>query len=426
MADNFNKIIDMDMTLKQRQLDILNVPRPQFQPHLDLRLSSTEFAKQGNQSLVPVLQKPKENTVVQYRPYSEHIEFIKNTLNEMKKYRRFQDEEDVQTIIKTIPPPLGLPPNSPPNLQTIPSGSSAGYNPLPSGNMYKERTTNSTTYPTDVKKHYINIDTKFRNNPDLTTTTNFRWRMYRPIKNCISLRVASIEIPNNFYIFSASKGNTTFQVKLTASPSYTTLTIPDGNYTAVTLEDELTTLLQTIDANFTVEISFTTGKLTIKNLVNNFDINFTTDPSNIVYPFGLGVLLGFTASTYTNKSTLTGERFVNLVGDNYIFLQVGDYDGIEHSREKQGVIVATAKIIVNVDKFSVIFDNGSNFLSKEVLFPMPTNIASFTVRLIDSNNKDIDLLGTDFSFTLELVELVNSTLYSGYSDNLLQNNDTPR
>ena len=86
----------------------------------------------------------------------------------------------------------------------------------------------------------------------------------------------------------------------------------------------------------------------------------------------------------------------------------------------------TAKIIVNAEKYSIILDNGSNFISKEVLFSVPTNLAAFDVQLLDANNTIIDLNGTNFSFTLEIVEIVNSKYYSNFSDHLLQNDETPR
>jgi hypothetical protein len=41
----------------------------------------------------------------------------------------------------------------------------------------------------------------------------------------------------------------------------------------------------------------------------------------------------------------------------------------------------------------------------------PTNIHSIPVRISDPYDQDIDLNGLDFSFTLELTEVLNSGLY---------------
>jgi hypothetical protein len=435
------------------------IPQKKYHEQPDFRLNNSELVKKGSNnetSLVPVIRAPPEssNQLVTYKPYKEDVHLLTTQLPPLlpqakkvkqdiynNKYQTkilSQEElEELNNLGKTTSPtsrrfaPVVFPNemNTMKSLPEVPkyqTGSSDTLALLPNANTYKERTTKSTTYETDVKRHYINIDTKFRNKPELTTSTNFRWRLFRPIKNCVSLRVASVEIPNNFYTFSAAKKNILFYAKLTASSSYTTLTLTEGNYMSTDFSDSLQTLLQTLDANFTVTISNITGKLSIENPTNAFDIQFPKENTASTFDWGLGYYMGFNNISYTNKSTLTGERVVNLVGDNYIMLQIGDYEGIEHEVEKQGLISATAKIIITSDKYAILFDNGSNFLSKEVAFQLPTNISAFNVRLIDSNNNDIDLLGTNYSFTLELVEIVNSRLYTNYSDNLLQNTDTPR
>jgi hypothetical protein len=317
----------------------------------------------------------------------------------------------------------------PPPQETIftpnPSGSQAGFQPLPQGNEYSDRTTKSVNYATDVKKHYINIDTRYRPNIGTTTSTNLRWALSRPIKNAISIRVASIEIPNNFYAFSQQKENIIFYVKLSSSPSYTELQISEGNYLPAEMSDEIINQLITIDINFIATVNLITGKFSIENPVNAFDIKFPCI-KNAQTNWGLGYNLGFTYTEYTNQSILKSERIVDLVGDTYIFLQIGDYEGIQHEKPNRNILSATAKIVVTVEKYAILFDNGSNFISKEVLFPSPTNVSSFDVRLFDTNSNFIDLLGTNYSFTVEIVEVLNSRLYSSYSDHLLQNNDTLR
>jgi hypothetical protein len=442
--DPYNKFIQSEYE-NLRFLTV--VPQKKYQPTVDFRLNSTDLVKKGatnSYALVPVIRPPLESSFQQisYKPYDEDVHTLTTQLppllpqgkqqkqNQLTKpptkfnitYSTTLSHSELEELNKRVAPGHFN------NTVVVPEqhGSSDSLALLPKPNTYKERTTKSTTYETDVKRHYINIDTKFRNKPELTTSTNFRWRLFRPIKNCVSLRVASVEIPNNFYTFSAAKKNILFYAKLTASPSYTTLTLSEGNFLSTEFSDSLQTLLQTVDANFTVTISNITGKLSIENPTNAFDIQFPREDTASTFDWGLGYYMGFNNTSYTNQTTLTGERVVNLVGDNYIMLQIGDYEGIEHEVEKQGLISATAKIILTSDKYAILFDNGSNFLSKEVAFQLPTNISAFNVRLIDSNNNDIDLMGTNYSFTLELVEIVNSRLYTNYSDNLLQNTDTPR
>jgi hypothetical protein len=320
-----------------------------------------------------------------------------------------------------LPPPI-LPQQA--TFTSNSSGSQSGFQPLPQGTEYVDRTTRSVNYPTDIKKHYINIDTRYRPNTTTNTTSNFRWTMARPIKNCISIRVASIEIPNNFYAFSKQKENLNFFVKLSANPSYTELTISEGNYLPAEFEEEVLTQLLTVDPHFSARMNLVTGKLEIENQVNPFDIKFPTNKAPTCW--GLGYNMGFTSTEYTNQTILKPERIVDLVGDTYIFLQIGDYEGIKHERPEGNILSATAKIVVTVEKFAILFDNGSNFISKEVAFPLPINISAFDVRLFDTNSRFIDLLGTNYSFTVEITEILNSRMYSNFNDHLLQNNDTTR
>lgn len=382
------------------------VPRHQYQPQFEFRMEPNKQLSKINKqtTIIPY----KDSLDIPLPPFQYRKQLL---LQESKVPTQVKGENNNSSKIT----PLGI---------QASSGSQSSYLSLP--RTFDDRTTKSVYAPTDIKTHYINIDTKYRNNTSLTTSTNFKWRLYKPIKNTLSIRVASIEIPNNYYSFSYAKQNITFYVKLSSSPSYTTLILPEGNYNVSQLESSLDTLLKTVDLNFTVTLSSITGKTTIQNLVNTFDIKF---PLNLTEPFidlGLAYNLGFQNTEYTNQSTLTGEKFIDILGDHYIFLQIGDYDGIDHSLEMQNLITATAKIIINVDKYSVIMDNGSNFISKEVLFSIPTNITSFDVKLLDSNNKVIDLKNTNFSFTLEIKEIINSHLYTSYNDHLLQNGDTPR
>jgi hypothetical protein len=72
---------------------------------------------------------------------------------------------------------------------------------------------------------------------------------------------------------------------------------------------------------------------------------------------------------------------------------------------------AFAKILVDVPKNSVIFDNGTNVITKEYFFHQPTNIQSVPVQVLDAYGNIVDLNGLNFSFTLELTEVVDHALY---------------
>jgi hypothetical protein len=401
------------------------LPQGNFLPRLDLLLDMGRplQRKLTHTPKPPVVQQPIKKQIIVHQPVVQQTQQVPKTVVATPEYSMGNVFVPLTERVETpLPPPI-LPQQS--TFTSASAGSQSGFQPIPQGTEYKDNTTRSVNYATDVKKHYINIDTRYRPNIDKSTTSNFRWALSRPIKNAISIRVASIEIPNNFYAFSRQKENITFYVKLSSSPSYTEINISEGNYLPSEIGDEVMNKLITIDPNFIANVNLVTGKFNIENAIQQFDIQFPSI-KNAPTNWGLGYNLGYTLTEYTNQNYLKSERIVDLVGDTYIFLQLGDYEGVQHEKPNKNILSATAKIVVTVEKFAVLFDNGSNFISKEVAFPSPTNISSFDVRLFDTNSNFIDLLGTNYSFTVEITEILNSRLYSNYSDHLLQNNDTTR
>jgi hypothetical protein len=71
-----------------------------------------------------------------------------------------------------------------------------------------------------------------------SSPTNYIFKLKEPIKNVISVRLSSIEIPNSFYTFSRARGNVLFQIQLPSKTYGTpgnkiyTLEIPAGNWDA--------------------------------------------------------------------------------------------------------------------------------------------------------------------------------------------------
>lgn len=439
-------------------------------PRIDLRMDrskplqrttnvTTTSAKEGMQSVMPGWNKGQNEQKqtytaipmsIQEEPYktntqmpgweTNQFERVSKTL--MPKWRESSSlvqnpvqltEQQLSALAQqymTQPLALTAPevPAPMPQLLTAPvieSGSKVSFNLLPPAIQYKDNTTKSAYYSKDVKRHYINIDTRYRSNASVSSTTNFRWRFFQPMKNIISLRIASVEIPNNQYAFSAAKQNITFQIKLASASNYTTITIREGNYSSMELQNEINDAIQNIDASFVFEVNLITGKTLFSHPTQQFNLIFPQIP-DAVSDWGIGYNLGFKNPSYSNKLEYISENVVYIIGDIYYFVRIGDFEGVEHNREGQTRVAATAKIIANAAKYSMIYDNGSNFMTKQVDFPNPQNITSFDVQIVDSNNLNVDLLGGNWSCTLELVEILNSEMYTGFSDHLLKNNDTPR
>jgi hypothetical protein len=305
----------------------------------------------------------------------------------------------------------------------------------------------------DLRKRLLNIDSRFRTNlSDLSTS--FQYRCEHTYKNIIRVRLASIEIPNMFYTFSAAKANTSFIVStrdITGITRTVRITIPDGNYIITdlvnTIQAQFDTLLKAPYGIFlTITFDIITTKITISHNglapypvtlsttvpsadADSITINFqpTTPKENLSrdrnYGCGIGYHLGYrqrlfnlvTPTSFLPIKTyaLVGTAVVDMAGDTYCFLEVNDYHAVEHNTIEK-YFQCFAKIMVREDKGAVIYDDGSTTLSNEIIFPSPVDLTTLAVRLIDPWGDIINLNGLDLSFTLEITEVANTTLYDFY------------
>jgi hypothetical protein len=339
----------------------------------------------------------------------------------------------------------------------------------PNGADYSDRTKLSVQYEKQVLTHVINIDSRFREFyighpglplnvanlsilndntiPDISntlTSSNFTYILPIPIKNAISVRMSSIEFPNVFYTFSKSRGNTTFYITI---PSGSTniynkrlIRIIDGNYIDINLASYLQDLLNNAvssiintpgadavpaSAVFSVLIDgsnalitstsyTTTGILTISTADNtNFDLSFGEDIyGSRVRDFGLGFYLGFRNKTYTGLAIYSTESVIDTTDWPYIFVSFNnDWKVVKHQNENSNSKYAFAKVMMSSSKNSIVFSNNSNTITTEYFFHQPTNIISIPVTVSDPYDVPLDLIGLDISITLEIKEVLNSSLY---------------
>lgn len=310
--------------------------------------------------------------------------------------------------------------------------------------QYIDKTKLSVTYEKDVQTRVVSIDSRFRHQPSEIfaseatilkvpdTPTNFYYKFTNPIKNVVSVRLSSIEIPNTAYNFSAKRGNISMRIYYPSgqTTNYYDVVITEGNYivdlTINTIQNnlihELETKLNTntLGLNFQCDFNMITSKLTIlETTFKVFDIDFISNNtfSSRIADWGLGYYLGFRKKAYSGVNRYTGEAIVDALDWNYIFLQLHpDWKVVKHANADTTEVYSFAKIIISVPKNTVIYDNGSNALTKEYWFDRPETIRHLNVRLTDNYGQDIDLMGQEMSFTLELKEVMNTALYNHYTN----------
>jgi hypothetical protein len=173
----------------------------------------------------------------------------------------------------------------------------------------------------------------------------------------------------------------------------------------------------TVQYTFNVNISLTQSVITISMFNGStpeyFDLDFTkTKFANRLTDWGLGYNMGFRDKLLTGNYIYVGTAIVDTVGFNYLYVGLSpDWKVIQHNLPETANQAVFGKVIVNVPKYDVIYDNGSNTLTKEYWLPQPTDIKTFQITLSDPYEQLIDLVGVDWSLTVELKEVLNPALY---------------
>lgn len=269
----------------------------------------------------------------------------------------------------------------------------------------------------------LNIDTKFRNKSVYPNPGSFSYRFKDPLKNISNIRLSSIELPTVFYTFSQAYNNLTFKI-IYNSEEYM-INISEGNYDAFGLISAIQSLLNQLNGeigtNFKISFSETTGRVTI---ICDYSFTLIFDNDNLHY--SLGGRLGFTLdnNSYLNinqqtkfDQTLnhnvyywTGETFLNVVGDQYLFVRVNDYGVIYND-------VCTNTLLAKVIVYSngIIFDNGSNFITKSFEFKQPTNISKLDIDLVNSYGHIIDTNLLNYSLTFEFGQIYDKHSYNKHN-----------
>ena len=282
----------------------------------------------------------------------------------------------------------------------------------------------------------LNLNSCFRHNYFQSNPCDFLYLIPTEIKNVLSMRLVSIEIPNAWYLFSSLKKNNSFEIIISQNQSFENLNnnnksckyeiqIPDGNYDIDSLQHYLNTtyFYESGLDTYLKYIKFSINPTNLKSCFEiiedceekiSFSLHFSQSISqNIMNTFGW--LLGFRIGKYLNiTDTILSEGLFDGGGDRYIYVCVNDY---QYNNNIQN-IVCFDKSILNEDviakipmingKLSLIINDNNNALSKIRRYNGPVNLSKLQFKIIDRFGTVIDLNNMDFSFTLELEILYES------------------
>jgi hypothetical protein len=204
---------------------------------------------------------------------------------------------------------------------------------------------------------FINLDSQFRQytNGIDSTATDYTLNLSDTLKDALSLRVFSYQIPYSWYTIDTAYGNTCLWINDISNNISNTVvvSIKPGNYTASQFVTELTKGFN--DAGFSnyppdgpVSYNSNNGKITL-NLINSTHADFTISEttkiiffdftgvlqcgnvclskSNHYFNNSLGWVMGFRVPyTYIDPSGNTGPCILDLNGPKYLILVIDDYN----------------------------------------------------------------------------------------------------
>lgn len=295
----------------------------------------------------------------------------------------------------------------------------------------------------DVVRHILNIDSRFRDSPNVSSQSDFYFTLLSPVRNVLRIRITSVELPNNFFFFTEKRGNVSFRLRYDASGTIVDndIILPDGNYTTDGPDGDsvvsfLNNTFSTLVNGFTLKVSFSIVGGTFTFVGSGpFMIDTATGTKDRLTDYGLGYYLGFSRDKHiadvdtSGNFVLLSDGCANFSGDLYSFLYLNDYacvrqtvrsydSSYKQSRSQPEEFNAMAKIILSSPKNYVVFDDYANRQIKEVVFPSPVDLTRLRVKLLDAYGEVIDLYSSQFSFSMEVLEVKSMTLYNTIRDSL--------
>jgi hypothetical protein len=276
-----------------------------------------------------------------------------------------------------------------------------------------------------ILRQNINIDTKFRDNYYSSQSSNFHIDLPIKLSQVVSLQLSALEMPSTFYAISKTFGNNFFVISI-HSIDPLMVTIPDGNYSYLSLQDYINNFLATNSVvdyqtiQFLVDIntpggsgSGGSGKMIVGSISGtiDFSLDFQTDKSGnndkfTPLPLKMGWLMGFREGYYENNQTYVSEGIVDLVGPRYIYLVIDDfnnnvsnsfYAAFTSSILNKNIL---ARITLQGGVFNILEQNNLLLVTSPRQYFGPVDIQKMQIQLLDEYGRILDLNNMDYSFCL--------------------------
>lgn len=296
-----------------------------------------------------------------------------------------------------------------------------------------------------IISNYVLIDSKFRENYEITTSSNFIINLPTKLNNVVSMQLSSFEIPISFYGISETYGNNTFQIIIhyfnnDVEVSETkTIVVPDGNYNPFFFIKTINNLISPRDENgvpinsndifgyISVNLNLQddysgTGRVTFTtsgskaNLIKTFEIKFikpfNCNDTKLPLSSRIGYNFGFIKEEYKDDKNYVSEMIIEPATVRYFYLALDDYNNNVNNQfipiYKNATTLTSSilsKISVRGSYFSLLMENDLNITTEPRTYFGPVNIQKMQIYLLDDHGRLLDMTQGNFSFTLLIKRL---------------------
>jgi aspartate carbamoyltransferase regulatory subunit len=273
----------------------------------------------------------------------------------------------------------------------------------------------------DRKKKYINIDTRFSDEPNtVPQLANHTITLPERITDVKSIYITNVEIPDVLYNISALQNNNCLTLTKTSTNTKYVITITDNKYGKITdLHTELNTKIQTAtgDNNITVSLN-SSSKTQIVSTTNTYTMNFSVDSNGnfdrALLNSKLGWVLGFRNTTYTvNSVAKIAEALPDIFGPKYIYLAIDEFS---HSNKRSFISPLSSSLInkniisrISISTVLFGFNNlisanraDGSMVSDKREYNSKVDIQKLNVQILNEYGNPVCLNGLDFSFCMEV------------------------
>jgi len=158
---------------------------------------------------------------------------------------------------------------------------------------------------------FVNLDSQFRQFSGLNSgSTSYTLDLSDTLKNVLSMRLYSYQIPFSWYLIDPIYNNTCFWI--TNGSDNVPIIMPSGNYNSTQFVDTLNNAFTNAgfgnSDNKIVSYNINTGKITLNLFgvaINNSQFNFTVSNSTIITFFD------FTGSLQSNQNIVNNNNYLN-------------------------------------------------------------------------------------------------------------------